>query len=36
MSDDDDGVLFFRGLLIAIMGSLPLWVGLLLFAEWAV
>jgi hypothetical protein len=24
------------GLLIAIMGSLPLWVGLLLFAEWAV
>jgi hypothetical protein len=33
---DNDGFLLFRGLLIAIPLSLPIWAGLLLFAEWAV
>jgi hypothetical protein len=35
MDDDDDGVFFFRGLLIAIAGSLPLWAGLLFILQMA-
>jgi hypothetical protein len=28
MNDDNNGFLFFHGLVTAIAGSLPLWVGL--------